>query len=139
MLGSPVLRALLAFLALAAVAWPLWWVTRPAGVPAPYVAPPIEERAKAIDLQLSFTAVPRKIAVRHLDREVWSEGNPAAEMERELTLDFPEKGVELIFQIEWPEGGPLAAMRVRLTDPTGETHEKSVWGRGTVEEVLSFP
>jgi hypothetical protein len=47
--------------------------------------------------------------------------------------------VDLVFHIEWPEGGPLAAARVRFTDPSGETREKSVWGQGVVDEVLTFP
>jgi len=38
-----------------------------------------------------------------------------------------------------PPGVPLSAMRVLLTDPAGDTHDKSIWGKGTVDETVSFP
>lgn len=139
MLGSPLLRALLAFLALAALGVPLEQITRPSAALAYPASGPSAEHRKAISLQLSFTTMPKKVVVQHLDREVWREPAPGAEMEREIALAYSEKGVELVFQIDWPEDVPLAAARVRLTDPTGATHEKNVWGRGAVEEVLSFP
>ncbi len=95
--------------------------------------------AKAIVLQLSFTAPPRQFVVRHLEKDVWEETAPEAEMEREIAVVFPEQGVDLIFRFEWPEDAPLSAARVRFIDPQGERYEKSVWGQGTTEEVLTFP
>jgi hypothetical protein len=136
--GSPLFRALCAFLLIAALGWPLWRLTRPAeAVAAPIAAP--SDGAKAISLQLSFTTLPRNFAVRHLEKDVWMESAPQASMDREFPMIFPDKGVDLIFHIEWPEDATLAAARVRLTDPAGDTHEKSVWGQGIVDEVLTFP
>jgi hypothetical protein len=137
--GSPLLRALFAFLGIAALGWPLWHVTSPEQAVAGPVAVRPAVDAKAIGLQLAFTATPKSFAVKHLEKDIWVESAPQAAMEREVPLVFPEKGVDLVFHIEWPEGAPLAAARVRLTDPAGDTHEKSVWGQGTVDEVLSFP
>jgi hypothetical protein len=137
--GSPLLRALFAFCLIAALGWPLWHLTRPTEVEAgPVVAPPSVE-AKAIGLQLTFTIPPKSFAVRYLEKDIWAESAPQASMEREIPLVFPEKGVDLVFHIEWPDDAPLAAARVRLTDPAGDTHEKSVWGQGAVDEVLTFP
>jgi len=136
--GSPLLRALFAFCLIAALGWPLWHLTRATEVIASPAAPPPVD-AKAIGLQLTFTALPKSFAVRHLEKDVWVENSPQASMEREIPLVFPDKGVDLVFHIEWPEDAPLAAARVRLTDPAGDTHEKSVWGQGAVEEVLTFP
>ena len=139
MRGSPLIRALLAFLAIAMLGWPLWRLTSSTeAVAAPVSAAPVSE-AKAIGLQLTFTTVPKSFVIRHLEKDIWSEAAPQAESEREVTIPFPEKGVDLIVKIEWPEGTPRAAARLRLTDPAGDPHEKSVWGQGTTEEVLTFP
>lgn len=83
--------------------------------------------------------VPKRFVVRHLEKDIWTEESPQASMDRDVPLVFPEKGVDLVFHIEWPDDAPLAAARVRLTDPAGDTHERSVWGKRTVDEVLTFP
>ena len=139
MRGSPLLRAFLAFCCIAALGWPLWRLTHPAEATATPATTLPEAAAKAIDLQLEFTAVPKRFEVRHLEEAVWTEDAPQVSMERNVPLAFPEKGVDLVFHIEWPADAPLAAVRVRLIDPAGDTHEKSVWGQGTVDEVLTFP
>jgi hypothetical protein len=136
--GSPLLRAFLAFCLIAAFAWPLWHLTHPMQVVA---AAPAQARAenKDIGLQMDFTVLPKRFVVRYLEKDLWTETAPQASMEHQLSLVFPDKGVDLVFHIEWPDDAPLAAARVRLTDPAGDTHEKSVWGQGTVDEVLTFP
>ena len=138
MRGSPLLRALLAFLAILALGWPLRRLTTAADVPREQPKPAVVE-AKEVGLRLTFTLVPKSVKVLHLGHEVWSETAPAAEMERTLKLAFPAEGVDLQFQIEWPADAPLAAMRATLTDPAGDAHEKSVWGQGSVEETVTFP
>ncbi len=90
-------------------------------------------------MHLTFTAVPKSFLIRHLDEEVWKGAAPEADMEQDVSLDYPAEGVDLQFHIEWPEDGPMAALRVQLTDPAGDTHEKSVWGKGIVDEVVTFP
>jgi hypothetical protein len=139
MRGSPLLRAAIALFVLLALGFPLWRLTRAAEAPQPktQIAPAAE--AKAIHLQLDFTLPPKKIQVLHLGKEVWSESAPASEIERDMPLVFPDQGVDLQFHIEWPEDAPLAAMRAKLTDPAGDTHEKSLWGKGVVDDVLTFP
>ncbi len=139
MRGSPLLRALCAFVIIAALGWPLWHLTRPAEVVAGPANPLPVVEGKAIGLQLDFTTPPKSFAVRHLEKDVWVDSAPQSQMERELPLVFPENGVDLVFHFEWPDDAPLAAARVRLTDPHGDVHEKSVWGQGTVDEVLTFP
>ena len=138
MRGSPLLRAFIAFCLIALLGWPLWRLTRAAQAVVEVTAPPKTE-IKDIDLQLDFTAVPKSFAVRYLEKDLWTETAPKFTMEHKLSLAFPDKGVDLVFHIEWPEDSPLCAVRARLTDPAGDTHEKSVWGQGTVDEVLTFP
>ena len=138
MRGSPLLRALLAFLAIFALGWPLWRLTGAADAPREQPKAAVVA-AKEIGLRLVFTLVPKSVKVLHLGREVWSETAPTAEMERTLKLAYPDAGIDLQFQIEWPADAPLAAMRAVLTDPAGEAHEHSVWGQGSAEEVVTFP
>lgn len=76
--------------------------------------------------------------VLHLGEEVWRETAPGAEIERELRVPFPQEGIELQFEVAWPEE-TLGAMRARLTTPDGTEMDRSVWGKGAVTEVVSFP
>ena len=138
MRGSPLLRALLAFLAILALGWPLRRLTIASDAPRAQPKAVVVE-AKEVGLRLAFTLVPKSVKVLHLGKEVWSETAPTAEMEHTLKLAYPDAGIDLQFQIEWPAGAPLAAMRATLTDPAGEVHEHSVWGQGSVDEVVTFP
>lgn len=139
MRGSPLFRALCAFLLIAALGWPLWQLTHAVEAAPPPESVPANTEVKAIGLQLAFTTVPKRFVVRHLEKDVWTGESPEASMDKDLSLVFPENGIDLVFHIEWPDDAPLAAARVRLTDPAGDTHEKSIWGKGTVDEVLTFP
>jgi hypothetical protein len=141
MRGSPLLRALLAFFIIGLLGWPLWQLTRSEETvaAAPAAAPAAPAAKKAIGLHLTFTVTPKSFIVRHLEEDVWKVAAPQADMEHEVSLDYPDEGVDLQFHIEWPDDAPLAAMRVQLTDPAGDMHEKSVWGKGPVDEVVTFP
>lgn len=139
MRGSPLVRALLAFVVILLLGWPLRHLTgetpraRAVSPSAPEVA------AKEIELQLTFTTIPKSVRVRHLGKEVWSDPAPTMKMERKLQIPFPKEGVDFQFGVTFAEGAPLAALRVRLTDPDGETREKSLWGTGEIDEVVTFP
>lgn len=139
MRGSPLARALLAFFIIALLGWPLWQLTRPeANVSTlPALAP--AAAMKAIGLHLTFTSVPKAFTIKHLEGEIWKESAPQAEMEKSVTLDYPPEGVDLQFHVEWPGDGPVNAVRIQLTDPAGDAHEKSLWGKGTVDDVVTFP
>ena len=140
MRGSPLLRALLAFIIIALLGIPLWQLTRPGVVVAmPALQAPKPEVAKAIHLHLTFTAVPKKFTVSNLDKVIWEATTPEADMEQDVSMAYPSEGIDLQFHIEWPEDGPLSALRVQLTDPAGDMHEKSIWGKGVTDEVVTFP
>ena len=76
--------------------------------------------------------------ILHLGKVVWSGDAPAENAETRIEVPYPEQGIELVFSITWPEGAP-AAMRVRLRAPSGDEHERTIWGEGETTEVLSFP
>lgn len=138
MRGSPLVRAALAFFVILLLGWPMRNLTGESPRSA-VLAEPARVSVDEIELQLSFTTAPKSVRVSHLGKEVWSDAAPAAEIERKIALPFPKEGVDLEVAIEFPDGAPLAAMRARLTDPAGETYEKSLWGTGRIEDVLTFP
>jgi hypothetical protein len=136
MRGSPLFRALIAFLAISLLGWPLWRLTHATdAVYSEEIAAP----AQAVHLSLTFTLPPRGVKVRHLGKEVWAEASPTGEIEHDLTLPWPGEGIELQFLIDWPSDAPLAAARVRVTDPAGREHERSIFAQGPADEVLTFP
>ncbi|MEK0451798.1 MAG: hypothetical protein RL088_4066 [Verrucomicrobiota bacterium] len=137
MRGSPVRRAIVAFLVLLSLAPILVKVT----AARVQTAVPIDSgaTAKKVQLALAFTSKPERIAVVHLGREVWKKEAPEAEEEIGLEIPWPEQGGELVFRVGWPEGAPLAAMRARLTDSRDVEIERSLWSAGPVEAVLNFP
>ena len=139
MRGSPLLRALFAFLAILSLGYPLARLTSTGESVEVAPQPAAPAVAREISLQLTFTTVPRKFRIIHLGKEVWSESAPAAEMERKVTLVFPKEGIDLQFQAEFPGESAQVAMRVKLTDPDGNALEKSLWGAGSIDEVLTFP
>ena len=64
---------------------------------------------------------------------------PAGEVQETLQLEYPREGIDLEIQVTWPPAEKPAAMRVKITDPDGNEHEKTIWGRGEMDEVLTFP
>jgi hypothetical protein len=134
--GSPLFRALLAFIGIALVGFPLWNLThRTAAVMA---APVSVVKAQPVQIEFTLTQPAEKISVRHLGKVVWSgkiEGNTA---DAEFTIPWPREGVDLRVQINWPENAPLAAARLRVIDPEGGEQERSIWSAGPADEVLTF-
>jgi hypothetical protein len=146
MRGSPLLRALIAFLILAALGLPLHRLlqadeaplatnnipetTVPEAIPVP--------TADTLHLQVSFTTPPSRLQLNSLGQPIWQEARPTAEMERDLPIPFPPEGIELQFQATWP-ADLKAAARLRLTDPQGVSYERVVWAAGETSAVLSFP
>lgn len=140
MRGSPLLRALLVFVALLALGPVLWKLTRADAV-APPVEQPIAQPAAAarVGIVLTFSTAAKKVALLHLGKEIWSKTQPGIEEETSVELPWPKEGVELRAIVEWPAGIPAAAMRVKLIDPAGNEHDRTVWGRGLLDDVLAFP
>ena len=142
MRGSPLIRALLAFLAILALGYPLRRLTGGSETPAPIATAPAARAAvpgSEIKMQVTFTTAPKRFSLRHLGQEVWSDETGSSEAEKTLRLPYPREGVELQFAADFPDGAPLAAARLVLTDPQGDAHVKSCWGTGHIDEVVAFP
>ena len=137
MTGSPLLRALLAFLAIASTGFPLWKLTRPnAATAAPQPAAVVHS---GISVVLTFSEAPESCSILHLGKVLWTQRMPAGEVQETLQLEYPREGIDLEIQVAWPPADKPAAMRVKITDPDGNEHEKTIWGRGAMDEVLTFP
>lgn len=141
MRGSPLLRALIAFLILLGLGFPLHRLLQASAVTAPVATEAPREKAAAaakVQLQVNFTTAPTEFRLLSLGKLVWKEAKPAEQIEHELTLAFPKEGIELQVEADWP-AGVRGAAQVRLTDPEGLEHVKYLFGEGTASEVLAFP
>ncbi len=139
MRGSPLFRALAALLVLLALGVPLWRVTHARQTSRSPDALPNGPPAKEVSMQLDFTLLPRTVAVLYLGKELWSSRTPQPELRGVLRIPWPAEGVDLRFQIDWPDRAPLAAARIRVIAPDGTAHERTLWSKGPADEVLSFP
>lgn len=137
MKGSPLLRALAVFAIIATVGFPLWRLTRNRGPEATRTeqAVPLKE----LPMTLTFSVSPERFAIQHLGKVVWSEEKPTREVHKSIRLEYPPDGVDLQIEVLWPESENDAAVRVQLTDPGGNDHEQTVWGRGQMLETITFP
>jgi hypothetical protein len=143
MRGSPVLRAVLVFLALLALAPVIWSITRKSEQreePSKALAPtPNAVPVSKIEGRWTFTTAPLRVAVKHLGSEIWSKSSPGVGVEFSGTMPWPKEGVELQVRVEWPQGTETAAGRLRLVAPDGTEYDRTVWGGTEAEEVLTFP
>ncbi len=138
MRGSPILRAVLVFVALFALAPALWRLTRADARTLPPPAAVVAVKNVKTEVRLTFSAPAKRATIQHLGRELWSKATPSAEENFACEIPWPKEGVELHVAVEWTEGTRVAAMRVRLTAPDGTEHDQSVWGDGTADDVLVF-
>ena len=140
MRGSPLIRVLIVFTVLLALAPFIQKMTaseETQGQEKP-PSPPLTA-VQDIALTLDFTRPPTRARVLHLGKEVWAKQNPEATEELMLKLVWPKEGGELQFTIEWSEADSLSAMRATLVDPDRGEIERSLWGRGLKTDVLNFP
>ena len=139
MRGSPLLRALLVFLAILALGYPLRRLTNGAEESQVAAPPGTGAPVREVELQLTFTTPPKSFAIRHLGKEIWSDRSGQTMVERKLMLPYPKEGVDLQFAADFPDDAPVAAVRLKLTDPDGDAHEKTCWGTGQIIEVVTLP
>ena len=138
MRGSPILRAVLVFIALLGLAPLLWKLTRPVlADTVPKVQP--EPRRAKVEGRVSFSTAATRVSIQHLGREVWGKASPSAAEDFSAEIPWPKEGIEFHVLVVWPDGTRNAAMRLRLTAPDGTDYDRSVWGDATADDVLRFP
>jgi hypothetical protein len=89
---------------------------------------------------VAFSQKPVRFEVDYLGKAVWvSEVVTGVTAEKAVAMSYPKEGVDLEYKVAWPPGTPLAAARLSVAADDGEAVEKTLWGTGRVDDVLSFP
>ncbi len=138
MRGSPLLNALIAFLAIALAGIPVHRLTRAVATTAPAPEAANDAASARVPIAIEFTTPPKAARIRHLGKVIWSVDEPGTSASADLALPWPKDGVDLLIEINWADDAPLSAARLVLTDPAGEEQTRSIWGRGPASEVLTF-
>lgn len=138
MRGVPVLRLLIVFLGLAAVAVPLILLTSGQAKQAEREAPRTTARVVRADVNCRFAHKPRFINLSVGDKTLVRIDQPEnSPVSREIHL-APEEGLELKLEATWPEGTPETALTVEIVPDEFDARAETRWGEGTLSEILSF-
>ena len=137
MRGSPLLRVLVVVIALLAVLWPLRSLTshraeRPSA-PAQSVAVPESN----VHLVLTSTSFPFIFEISHLGKTIWKGEASESSVARDVKMAFPPEGVDLLVDVKW-QGDKEGAVKLDVTVDNGETMTKTLWGAGSVSDILTF-
>lgn len=90
-----------------------------------------------VHLQITATAVPFRFEVAHLGAVIWRGESQATTAEGEVAMPFPPEGVDLALRASWT-GGQTAAVRLAVSVDGEEPRERTVWGEGSAEDILTF-
>ena len=136
MRGSPLIRALLVLIALAALLVPLGRLT---SQQRPLPAQPPKSHTvsnKRFHLELTCTTSPFNYHITNSRQMVWNGHETSATAQTDLNLDFPPEGVDLVMDVAWEEKKPTA---VRLVvKPSGdEETSQTAWGTTNVSDVIT--
>src|SRR4030095_13389687 len=102
MRGSPLLRALIVFAVLLALAPFIQKMTASEKTRRLEAAPSTSSiLVQDIALTLEFTRRPKRAQILYLGKEVWAKQNPDATEELLLRVAWPKEGAELQFSIAW--------------------------------------
>jgi len=138
--GSPLLRTVAVILLLLAAGVPLWRMTHEAAAASVIPTAAAPEAQSQVHLEVAFARKPLRFAVSYLGKPIWqSEMVTALTAEKDIAMNYPKEGVDLEYNVVWPPGTPLCAARLSVAANDAEPVEKTLWGAGQVDDVLSFP
>ena len=135
MRGSPLAQAVLVVAALLLLLIPLHRLTQREQRPSPQ--PAVTRPTKQVHLALRTTAVPCRFQITFLGKTLWAEDASMPELAKDFDIDFPKEGIDLVVDATW-ESKALAAMEITLSLPDGTAMHKTLWGQGTVNDVVTF-
>jgi hypothetical protein len=136
MRGSPLVRATLIIAILLLALIPLWKLTHKAQAAAFADAAPAAKAS--VRVELTFAHAPSDFQILNLGKVIWEEKSPGETTQKNLAMEFPKEGIDLEVKATWPAATPLTAVRVCVTPGNDSAIEKSAWGKGTLDEVLTF-
>lgn len=141
MRGFPLVNGIVILCCLVAFAVPLATLTGDRTGGAQNQVAPAAEAATAIPtrFQLKFAHRPSRARLSHLGREIWStEAFAGNETSARVSLEIPTEGIDVLLEVEWPEGTPLTAVQLDLEPDGLETRSAVAWGSPRLEAVLTF-
>ena len=141
--GSPITRTVVVVIVLLLMGIPLMRMTGKTaagqGTGVRQVAP---EQRSISTVHLGVTFVPRaaRFEVDYLGKTIWKSDVMSESATMEVPMIVPKEGVDLEYKVEWPAGttGQTAA-RLSVAVGNAEATEKTLWGTGNVDDVLTFP
>lgn len=138
--GSPALRTIAVILALLAAAIPLWRMTHESAAASVIPAVVSPEAQSRVHLAVAFAQKPLRYEIDYLGKPIWqSEFATSLTADKDVAMAYPKEGVDLEYKVTWPPGTPLCAARLSVAANDAEPVEKTLWGTGQVDDVLSFP
>jgi hypothetical protein len=137
MRGSPLLRVLLAVIALLAVLWPLRSLTTHHVEGSSVTTQTAATSESNVHLVLTSTSFPFTFEVSHLGKTIWKGEAMEGSVARDVKLAFPPEGIDLLLDVKW-QGDKQAAVKLDVTVDDGDTITKTLWGTSGVNGVLTF-
>jgi hypothetical protein len=106
---------------------------------ATVLQPPAQDSAvpKKIRLELTSTTVPFKFQIAHEGKPIWGGESTSTTIATDTKLKFPPEGIDLVLEVSWSEDKETA-VRLALTPDGSDTIGKTVWGKMSASEVLTF-
>jgi hypothetical protein len=137
MRGSPVLRAIVVVIVMLLAGIPLWRLTHTVAAPMEET-PSAPKASSSVSLELTFAHPPSDFQILHLGKVIWEGKEPGETAHQTVAMEFPKEGIDLEIKANWPAGTPLTAVRLTVTRGDDNPIEKTVWGQGNLDEVLTF-
>src|SRR5713101_2904409 len=139
MRGSPLVRAMLAVIALLALLIPLRTLTsrRTETTTSRQQAAQGSTAKKKFRLELTSTTVPFKYQITIGGETIWSGESNSTTVATDAELKFPPEGIDLVIDASWTEN-KQTAVRLALISQDSAMMAKTMWGTTSVSEVLTF-
>ena len=140
MRGFPLINAAIILVALGVILVPLVKLT---SAPPTVIAdrPLLQtetEDPNSVSVSLSFRSAhtPDSIKVSHLGKLLVN--TDSVDDIIDVDLMIPEEGVDLLVDVQWPNGTPETALELTLEPTARDSLAQVLWGEGQVEEILTF-
>ena len=138
--GSPLLRTISVIFLLLLAGIPLWRMTHEAAAESVIPAVVAPQAQTQVHLEAGFAPRPLRFEVSYLGKTIWqSELVTTDTVSKDIAMTYPKEGVDLQYKVVWPPGAQQCAARLSVAAGDAEPVERTLWGNGEVDDVLTFP
>jgi hypothetical protein len=137
MRGSPLRRACLIILALVLVGLPVWRITSVQPETQPTATKKLPLSPTPLRLLVTFAHPPQSWTLRHLGKVI-AENQTSPHLEITSLLEFPAEGIDLQLKVAWPKSTPETAVKIEVIQPDGTSLQGTLWGLGTLDDVITL-